>query len=536
MIFNRKKIKTTGKQTLKLNYRKYVIVCLIILLIGGGYSGTRDALFSAADPNIISDETTQTTLDRLPSSTKNNQAVDDFVRGIRNIDLAKDDTLNKMRAYKPTRGIFAQFFNNISSSGDFISGSLNAVNHIAFKGQLQEGIIIYAALLIGILFSLFIAKILSVGEKRVFLESRRYTGTKVERILFPFQVRRVLKLGLAFIRLGIYNFLWMLTVVGAFIKRYSYYMVPYILAENPNITGKEAIALSRTMMNGHKWEMCKLELSFIGWYILNSLSFGLVGIFYFNPYKTCCETEVYMALRREAITKNLPGSNLLNDVCLDPEMVVPEAYPVHEYHIAIPKQREWLKIDYNVHYPIQHLILIFFSFAFVGWIWEVSLHLVTDGVFVNRGVLFGPWLPIYGAGSVLVLILLRPFRHNHLLTFFLAILVCGVIEYATSYFLEMKFHTKWWDYTGYLLNINGRVCLEGLLVFGLGCYAIIYLVAPLLESLFSRLSKRLGWIIATILIALFLTDVIHSHFHPNKGKGITDYQSQTTKKMDISIS
>lgn len=57
-------------------------------------------------------------------------------------------------------------------------------------------------------------------------------------------------------------------------------------------------------------------------------------------------------------------------------------------------------------------------------------------------------------------------------------LVCGMIEYFSSWYMEMIYHTRWWDYTGYLFNVNGRVCLEGLLVFGFGCTINIYLVSP----------------------------------------------------------
>mgnify|MGYP002626561371 CR=1 FL=1 len=119
----------------------------------------------------------------------------------------------------------------------------------------------------------------------------------------------------------------------------------------------------------------------------------------------------------------------------------------------------------------------------VGWIWEVLLHLITHGTFVNRGTMFGPWLPIYGYGGVALLILLKDIRKRQDIYFILSMIIAGVIEFTTSWYLEVFNHLRWWDYRGYFLNINGRICFEGLLVFGLGSLAITYFFAPLLNNL-----------------------------------------------------
>ena len=94
--------------------------------------------------------------------------------------------------------------------------------------------------------------------------------------------------------------LWsMLFVIPGIIKAYSYRMVPYILAENPEIKGKEAIDLSRRMMDGQKWNAFVLDLSFIGWDLLSCLTLGLLGLFYVNPYKYCTGAELYQALKNK---------------------------------------------------------------------------------------------------------------------------------------------------------------------------------------------------------------------------------------------
>lgn len=159
----------------------------------------------------------------------------------------------------------------------------------------------------------------------------------------------------------------------------------------------------------------------------------------------------------------------------------------------------------------------------VGWIWEVCLNLFSTGVFVNRGVLHGPWLPIYGFGGVFVLVLLKKVRDRPWLTFILTIVICGTLEYFTSLFLELTKGAKWWDYSGYLLNLNGRICAEGLLVFGLGGCAFIYFFAPLLDELYKKIPKRIQMLLCVILLTFFVADQVYSHFSPNIGEGITDY-------------
>ncbi|MBO7633325.1 MAG: putative ABC transporter permease, partial [Lachnospiraceae bacterium] len=172
------------------------------------------------------------------------------------------------------------------------------------------------------------------------------------------------------------------------------------------------------------------------------------------------------------------------------------------------------------------------AFSFVGWIWEVSIHLVEDGMFVNRGVMHGPWLPIYGSGALMILIVLNRFRKNPWLEFLLAIVLCGVVEYFTSWLLEVNHGgTKWWDYTGYFININGRICAEGLLVFGIGGMAVVYFLGPLLDNVLRRIRGRYIFPLCAILVIAFAIDMIYSHYYPNMGVGITDYGAK--KIIDI---
>ena len=98
-----------------------------------------------------------------------------------------------------------------------------------------------------------------------------------------------------------------------------------------------------------------------------------------------------------------------------------------------------------------------------------------------------------------------------------------VLEYIFSFAMEKISGFVAWDYSKYFLNINGRVCLEGLLVFGLGGAAITYLIAPICNSLYNRIKPTLAVFICSILIILFGCDMSYSAFHPNTGDGITSY-------------
>ena len=172
-------------------------------------------------------------------------------------------------------------------------------------------------------------------------------------------------------------------------------------------------------------------------------------------------------------------------------------------------------------YSIPSLIMMFFSFSIIGWLWEVLFYLFEGGQFTNRGVLHGPWLPIYGTGALLIIILLKKFRSKPNLEFSLIVIICGLVEYFTSVYLQTKFGLLWWDYTDYFLNINGRVCAEGLIVFGVGGMAGVYVLAPLFDDYFNKISKKILYVLCIVLSCLYIFDKIYSGIYPNTGRNIS---------------
>ena len=170
---------------------------------------------------------------------------------------------------------------------------------------------------------------------------------------------------------------------------------------------------------------------------------------------------------------------------------------------------------------ITEKILLFFAFSMIGWAWEVIYHLAEEHIVVNRGFLYGPWLPIYGTGGVLILIYLKKYLDRPVLLFFMIMGVCGVVEYVTGWFLETVFHEKWWDYSEYIFQIKGRVCLIGLLVVGLGGLILLYGIAPWMERKIQQMKSHTRAILCMALLIIFIMDVLYSLRHPNQGEGIT---------------
>lgn len=179
------------------------------------------------------------------------------------------------------------------------------------------------------------------------------------------------------------------------------------------------------------------------------------------------------------------------------------------------------ELNYSRTYNSSSLIFIFILTSFAGWVWEGLLSLISDGSFINRGFFLGPWLPIYGVCSILILVLLKRWRHRPLYTLVFTMLVCGTIQYTASAVLETLFHAKWWDFSHMLLNINGRACLEGLFIFGLIGLIFIYLVAPVIDELCQNLSSKFKYFFYTFFTILFILDFVRSCIIPNMGTGIT---------------
>lgn len=155
--------------------------------------------------------------------------------------------------------------------------------------------------------------------------------------------------------------------------------------------------------------------------------------------------------------------------------------------------------------------MLFFIYAILGWIIETTLVSIEKRKFVNRGFLIGPYCPIYGFGGLAITILLKNYTKAPIVLFLMAVIICGTLEYFTSYIMEKIFKARWWDYSARKYNINGRICLETVVPFGiLGCL-VTYVLNPITFKYLNMLSNSMLNIISAICFTIFITDNIVSY-------------------------
>ncbi len=155
-------------------------------------------------------------------------------------------------------------------------------------------------------------------------------------------------------------------------------------------------------------------------------------------------------------------------------------------------------------------ILFFFVYSFLGWCLEVICKLITEKRFINRGILIGPICPIYGYGVLIMTLFFRKYLNDPITLFILIIVSCSILEYFTSYFLEKVYHTRWWDYSTKKFNINGRICLETMIPFGILGLLIMNYMNPIIFNLLNILPNYLIYILSTIFLITYIIDNIIS--------------------------
>ena len=593
----RKEIRKRARHVLKAHYWVFVAACLMAAILGTEYTNSLQLLQIR---QRAQEGRTDTAAPALGVGTPSGEmsVFNDLING--NLDGAIHSVQHRMDVYTGedtyigdielghSRGVLSSVVNTIAS-GALLFHLLTLIDTIL--GSQELSVILLSVLGFAAMFAfwLFIGNVYRVGYSRVFLEGRIYKKVPFSRFVFLYRIRKHVKASFTMALYMFLTYLWLFTVVLFPIKRYAYFLVPYLTAENPDLSAMEAIRLSQRMMKGHKWEAFLLECSLLPWTILSIATGGLAGILFVNPYREATFAEYYACMRKLSIENKVEGTEKLNDRYLfelPGKEALSAAYPEIEslsgtfrpqpqarkgfwgfletYFGIVPSYdrtekdyRDWMKTKQTIgvyadalegktyptrlfpiperqkrkkledggylrHYALTSLILLFFIGCVFGWAWEVVLHLLQTGEFVNRGVLHGPWLPIYGGGLLLILITLYRFRENAFRQFWLIVVLCGIVEYLTSWVLEILHDgQRWWDYTGYYLNLNGRICAEGLLVFGIGGLAVVYIAAPLIDDLLEQVKQRILWPVCGALLVLFAADVVYSSVVPNTGEGVT---------------
>jgi len=166
--------------------------------------------------------------------------------------------------------------------------------------------------------------------------------------------------------------------------------------------------------------------------------------------------------------------------------------------------------------------IYFFSFLMycvIGWLYEVALeYFAYNHGFINRGFLYGPYLPVYGFGAIILLLLLKNFSYQKryikkinispIITFILIFIVTTLIEYFTAYMLDLILNIRLWDYSNQFLNVNGYICFSASIRFAIGGTLFLYLVQPNFVKLINKIPKKTQNMLVITFMSILLADLI----------------------------
>ncbi len=222
---NRKELKQISKNNIKSHYfRNVIFVFICTILLSGGFTYT--------SKNILEIETPSETINEIILNNEkisNSEIIDELLK---KADIRKE--IENKLSHKYYDGIFSVFFNEITSSGSLTFGLINGLNKLVFEEKIAVGVVIIIGNILLFIFSTLFIKVIEISKNRYFLEQRRYKDTKIDKLFFPYKIKKTLHLSYILFIKSLYELLWSFTIIGIFIKHYEYKMIPYILAENPN--------------------------------------------------------------------------------------------------------------------------------------------------------------------------------------------------------------------------------------------------------------------------------------------------------------
>ncbi len=159
---------------------------------------------------------------------------------------------------------------------------------------------------------------------------------------------------------------------------------------------------------------------------------------------------------------------------------------------------------------VEEYFLLFAIYSFVGWCMETAFVSIQTKRFINRGFLIGPTCPIYGFGAISILIFLGKYASSPFVLFVMTVFICGILEYGASWVMEVIFKARWWDYSNKKFNINGRICIDNLIAFGVLGLLVVYVINPVLTNWINILTEKTINIFTIILGIVYLADMIIS--------------------------
>lgn len=156
-----------------------------------------------------------------------------------------------------------------------------------------------------------------------------------------------------------------------------------------------------------------------------------------------------------------------------------------------------------------YLFLIFLTGCLVGWLYEEIFYWITEGMLRNRGILYGPWLPIYGIGA-LGIYAMKPLKKHPVVLFLVCALVTGVVEYIIGFIGIHLFGMRLWDYRGMFLNIQGIICFRSVVSFAILGLVFHYLIEPSAERMTQKLPNKTVRTVCLVLLVVLMADCVLS--------------------------
>lgn len=297
-MWKRRDLKAKARKVVKNNYWTALIVCFLLALFTSEF-GTSIILIwqgeDSVDPNyivkqenIVSDN--EKAEEELSEIKEKEEEFQEKRSGLNQVQLGIIEIIkaNVNNLFKSEKYIF-RIWDAIKSFGIHETG-------------LGVGLILIS--IIALIYIILIAEPLRVAGRKYFILARKEENTKRGVMKEIFKKGNWKNVTYIMFFKNLYNLLWFLTIIGGVIKFYEYRMIPFILADNPKVSKKEAFELSRKMMKGNKWKTFVIDISFILWYILSIFTFGLLNILYVNIYKASTETELYNTLKDNNVEKS----------------------------------------------------------------------------------------------------------------------------------------------------------------------------------------------------------------------------------------
>lgn len=148
-------------------------------------------------------------------------------------------------------------------------------------------------------------------------------------------------------------------------------------------------------------------------------------------------------------------------------------------------------------------LFFFYFYCFGGWCFESAVVSVRSRKWVNRGFMRGPFLPLYGSGAIMMLVVSMPFQDNLLLTYIAGVIGATALEYVTGVVMEALFKVRYWDYSEQALNFQGRICLRSSLAWGLLTILMTRVIHyPVEQFVFSLPARAMNYL--TVLLTIYI--------------------------------